>query len=281
MKKMIKSAFLCMLLASLFISCKKENTPIATQDISLKKINKAGSFSAPNDWEQLPGIGNDISVGANGSVFITDFTTVSSTGGYEILKWNGSSWTTIPGAGVRLAVDPSGNPWVINKSHLIFRFNGSYFQRLPGVGTDIGIGANGSVFITDTTTVSPTGGFRVLKWNGSNWDIMPGAAGVRVAVDPSGTPWIVNKSNLIYKYNGSTWTPLTGQATDIGIGADGSVYIVSATFVSPSGGYRISKWNGSGWTATVSGAGINISVDPNGHPWTVNASELIYRNLNL
>src|ERR1700761_3086782 len=99
------------------------------------------------------------------------------------------------------------------------------WELLPGIGNDIGIGANGSVFITDTTTVSPTGGFRILQWNGTSWTVMTGAAGVRIAVDPSGTPWVVNKSHLIYKYNGSTWTQLPGTATDIGIGANGSVFI--------------------------------------------------------
>ncbi|MCR8558546.1 hypothetical protein KXD93_12895 [Mucilaginibacter sp. BJC16-A38] len=280
--KKIRIACLLFAVANIFIACKKESSPIKTDSSFSKKLTGSqANLPSSDNWLQLPGAGTDVGIGANGSVFITDTTTVSPTGGYGILKWNGSSWTTFSGAAVRLAVDPQGNPWVINKSHLIFKFNGSAFQQLPGTGTDIGIGADGSVFITDTTTVSSTGGFRVSKWNGTSWVVISGASGVRVAVDQSGTPWVVNKSNLIYKYNGTMFQQVAGSATDIGIGANGSVYIVGTTLVSTSGGYGISKWNGTGWTATVSGAGINVAVDPQGHPWTVNASHLIYNNLNL
>jgi len=280
MKTILKIAFLCTLFSVFFISCQKDNSSSLKQNTFASKF-KATNLSSTDNWTQLPGYGNDISVGADGSVFITDTTTVSATGGYAILKWNGTGWSTFAGAGVRLAVDPTGKPWVVNKSHLIYKYNGPLYQALPGTATDIGIGADGSAFICDTTTVTASTGFRVSKWNGTSWTVMSGIAGVRVAVDSTGTPWVVNKSNLIYKYNGSTWTLLPGTATDIGIGKNGAVYIVSATPVLASDGYVISKWNGSGWTATVSGVGINISVDPQGHPWTVNASYLIYNNLNL
>jgi len=282
MKKHLKIAFWAITLASFFVACKKENTSSPKEGTASLKNQSFAPVPSSDNWEQLSGTGTDIGIGANGSVFITDTTTVSQTGGFGISKWNGSSWTIMPGAaGIRIAVDPSGNPWVVNKSHLIFRYNGSTWTQLPGTGTDIGIGADGSVFVIDDTVVSPTGGFRVLKWNGTGWTVLTNAAGVRIAVDANGTPWVVNASHLIFKYNGVSFQQVPGQAYDIGVGANGSVYIVNTTLVSPTGGYRISKWNGSGWTDTVSGAGTNISVDPQGHPWAVNASHLIYRNLNL
>ncbi|PAW92152.1 hypothetical protein CKK33_01030 [Mucilaginibacter sp. MD40] len=269
-------------LAVLFTACQKENSKTVGAVSKPENITLKTASTPADVWELLPGAGTDISAGADGSVFITDTTTVSPTGGFRILKWNGNSWTVMPGAaGVKIAVDPQGTPWVVNKSNLIYKYNGNLWTQMPGTATDIGIGANGSVFITDTTTVSPTGGFRILKWNGSSWTVMPGAAGVRIAVDAQGTPWVVNKSHLIYKYNGNLWIQMPGTATDIGIGANGAVYISGTTVVSSTGGYKISKWNGTGWTDTALGSGVNVTVDPNGHPWTVNASHLIYRNLNL
>ncbi|AMR30435.1 hypothetical protein A0256_02870 [Mucilaginibacter sp. PAMC 26640] len=286
MKKNLSFILSTMIVAQLFTACKKEDQKSQTSSAtalanSPKEQITAISLSTDN-WTQLPGSGTDIGIGANGSVFITDTVTVSATGGFRILKWSGSEWAVMPSAaGVNISVDPQGTPWVVNKSHLIYKYNGSTWTPMPGTATDIGISANGSVFITDTTTVSPTGGFRILKWNGSAWVVMPGAAGVRIAVDANGTPWVVNKSHLIYKYNGSTWTQMPGTATDIGIGGNNVVYISGTTISSPTGGSKISKWNGTGWTDTASGTGINVSVDPNGHPWTVNASHLIYNNLNL
>lgn len=281
MKKEFRIVLAAVVLVSFLTACKKDNVISSKENIPSLNKNLAPVPSSDN-WELLPGAGTDISVGADGSVFATDTTTLTSTGGYQVVKWNGTGWNTVSGgAGIRIAVDTGGHPWVVNKSHLIYKYNGSTWALLPGTGTDIGIGANGSVFAIDTTTVTSTGGYRVVKWNGTGWTVISGGAGVRIAVDSTGMPWVVNKSNLIFKYNGSTWTQLPGTATDIGVGGHNSIYIVGTTLVSSTGGYRISKWNGSGWTATVSGAGINVSVDPLGHPWAVNASHLIYRNLNL
>jgi len=287
MKKTLNIALPAILIAGLFTACTKDNTNPSKGN--LVAFNKSlAPIPSSDNWEQLPGTATDIGIGTDPRhvVFAINTTLVTSTGGNQVVKWDSinSTWNVVSGgAGVRIAVDPPGNPWVVNKSNLIYKYNGSTWTQLPGTGTDIGIGANGSVYAINTTLVSPTGGYQVVKWNTStsNWDIVPGGAGVRIAVDATGMPWVVNKSNLIFKYNGSTWTQVTGTATDIGIGGYNSIYIVGTTLVSPTGGYRISKWNGSGWTDTASGAGVNIAVDWMGHPWAVNASNLIYRNLNI
>ncbi len=66
-----------------------------------------------------PGTATGISVGANGSVWSVGTTKVS--GGYQVLKWSGSTWSVVPGAGaVAIAVDPSGNLWIVNSSHKIY-----------------------------------------------------------------------------------------------------------------------------------------------------------------
>jgi hypothetical protein len=232
----------------------------------------------PSYWKQLPGKATDIGVGSDGTIHITGTGNESPTGGYAIYKWVNTEWKKIPGAAVRIAVDPQGDPWVVNKSNLIFRRIGETWpwQQLPGTATDIGIGAEGSVYITSTTNVSETGGYSILKWTGSNWNEIPGAA-VRIAVDPQGDPWVVNKSNLIFRRIGETWPwqQLPGTATDIGIGADGTVYIVGATSVSESGGYGIFKWTGASWEQ-LPGAAINISVDPSGKPYFVDKSGNIF-----
>ena len=148
-------------------------------------------------WEQLPGFGTDISIGAEGSVFLV--AKGIEPGGRAIYKWNGSSWNKFGGAGVRIAVDPAGNPWMINSDNYIFRkIGGGAWEQLPGFGTDISIGAEGSVFLLGKKNVP--GGHEVYEWNGSGWTKLEGATGVKITVDPSGNPWIVDSNNYIQRY---------------------------------------------------------------------------------
>lgn len=146
---------------------------------------------------------------------------------------------------------------------------------------DVGIGADGSVFVTSRTEVSVTGGYSVLKWTGSKWSKMRECAGVRIAVSPNGIPWVVNKSNKIFRYNPSTdlWTEMPGRGTDIGIGADGTVYTLGDVEVSVTGGFAINKWNASNnsWTTIPECAGVRIAVAPNGNPWVVNKSHIVFQ----
>ena len=69
------------------------------------------------------------------------------------------------------------------------------------------------------------------------------------------------------------WTQLNGEAQDIGVGANGAVWVIG-TDVTP-GGYGIHRWTGSGWQR-IDGGGVRISVDPRGRPWVVNSSHTIF-----
>ena len=67
--------------------------------------------------------------------------------------------------------------------------------------------------------------------------------------------------------------PHPGGATDIGVGANGSVWIIGSNRV--SGGYGIYRSNGQAWTALPGGA-VRIAVDQAGNAWVVNSAHHIY-----
>ncbi|MES2108265.1 MAG: tectonin domain-containing protein [Bacteroidota bacterium] len=145
--------------------------------------------------------------------------------------------------------------------------------------SDVAVGANGSIYVIGTDLVSPTGGYGIYKVAGNKLNKLPLCAGVRIAVGPDGKPWVVNKSNLIYRFTDSTsaWHQMPGTATDIGIGADGSTFIIGTQDVSGSGGKNILKWNGTDWTTMPESAGIHIAVDPSGIPYVSNLSNIVYK----
>ncbi|MBP6827387.1 MAG: hypothetical protein KA165_12565 [Saprospiraceae bacterium] len=165
---------------------------------------------------------------------------------------NGLSQISISGSGS--AIDNTGS-----------------WQLMPGLATDIGIGADGSVWIV-SNEASGTG-FLIKKWNAGSWITVDGDA-VRIAVDKQGNPWVINNLDQIYRRVNNSWQSVNVNAKDIGIGADGSVWIVTTDEL--GAGYTIKKWNGSGWTL-ASGEALRISVDHQGFPWVVNSYGSIYR----
>jgi hypothetical protein len=90
-----------------------------------------------------------------------------------------------------------------------------------------------------------------------------------------GTPWVVNGAREIFRRANGAWQKLPGAALDIGVGADGSAWVVGTA--AASGGHRIYKWNGSDW-AQVDGGAVRISVAPDGSPWVINEpGEIFHR----
>lgn len=145
--------------------------------------------------------------------------------------------------------------------------------------SDVAVGADGSIYVIGTDLVSATGGFGIYKVYGDKLNKLPLCAGLRIAVGPDGKPWVVNKSNLIYRFTDSTsaWHQVPGTATDIGIGADGSTFIIGTDDVSPSGGKSILKFNGTDWSVMPECSGIHISVDQHGIPYVANLSNIVYK----
>ena len=71
------------------------------------------------------------------------------------------------------------------------------------------------------------------------------------------------------------WELLPGRAQDIGVGADGSVWIVG----SGSDDGDVFRWNGTNWTP-IGGSGVLIAVGANGDPWVVNSNSDLFHRVN-
>ena len=70
------------------------------------------------------------------------------------------------------------------------------------------------------------------------------------------------------------WMKLPGGATDIGVGANGAVWIIGGDAV--GGGYSIYRWTGSVWEKVPGGA-TRIAVAPDGKAWVINNTNNIFR----
>lgn len=233
----------------------------------------------------------DIAVGANGTTWITGTNPLG--GGYQVYQYTGNSFAPTDGGGVRVAVAPDGKPWVITSEGLIFRrttntaSSGSWEQIGGQLASDIAVGGNGAVWITTKTPLG--GGFQVAKFNGSGWDLTDGGA-VRLAVGPTGVPWVVTSAGIVFRRTSSSatsgsWEQLPfgeGPVFDIGIGP-GNYAWTTRNIDTPVGKFlSVAVWNEQAatsdqapvkkwlsWLAMSSGTTPNssISVGPNGNPF--------------
>ncbi len=139
------------------------------------------------------------------------------------------------------------------------------WRRFLDSAYDVGVGANGDVWVIGTDP--QPGGYGIYHIHGFGGFAVEGGA-LRIDVDSFGRPWVVNVNREIYRLESDGhWQRMPGFASDIGIGADGSVWI--ANF----GG--VYYWNGLEWINS-GGAGRRIDVGPNGQPWVVSFSDRIF-----
>lgn len=255
-------------------------------------------FDAGN-WVPVNGAARDIGIGANGTVWIIG--NEVEAGGYGIHRSTdkGANWTKIPGSALRVSVDPQGNAWVVNNSNTIFRHDGSNWVSMPGSAIDVGVGADGVVWVVGTDN-------GIYRLENNAWVKKAGAA-AQIAAGPNGSVWVVDPANLIQQAslpppsvvipvaninlipvpppaptppatpsdpNAVAWTLKDGAARDVGIGADGSVWVIGTNSV--PGGYPIWRRVNNAWV-NVPGGAERIAVDPQGNAWVVNNTQNIFR----
>jgi hypothetical protein len=135
---------------------------------------------------------------------------------------------------------------------------------------DVGAGARGTVWIVG---VKPApGGFPIYYRKGKGWNFA-GGNGVRISGGHDGSPWMVNDRGDIMRWQRHAWIHVPGKARDIGVGADGSVWIVGNQRA--KGGFALERWMGNGWRRIKFGA-ARVAVGPNGAPWVISDKGKIF-----
>jgi hypothetical protein len=112
-----------------------------------------------------------------------------------------------------------------------------------------------------------------LAWT---WDTWGCGGGQALISDYNGTPCnpygTGYQTHLAAVASVLSFRLVPGAATDIGVGSDGSVWVVGTKPVA-GGGDEIYHWTGSRWAAVPGGA-VSIAVDPRGNAWVVSAAHL-------
>lgn len=170
---------------------------------------------------------------------------------YEVMKWNGSSWSVLGGTS-----------------------NGLHANNVINVIT---VDAAGNVYATGNFTNGSitTGHPYIAKWNGSSWSEVGAGSGAlnipfgqkanAIAVDGSSNVYIGGTftdqqgNYYVAKWNGSSWSELGGTSsfgpsvlnnpiTSITTDGSGNVYAAGDMLDLNDAHNLVLKWNGSSWS---------------------------------
>ncbi|MBW8886170.1 MAG: hypothetical protein JF616_00315 [Fibrobacteres bacterium] len=251
-------------------------------------------------WNKLPGWANSIAAG-NGELYMTEiFTNILyiwgwnyGEGAYDWVSTNGtgSSTTEMDAPGILRScygAGCGGTVYLIGTDQRLWRSDddGSHWtlqSSFPvsevGANMNGALWALGSEIYPGTTSDHPI--YRCVNPATAQW-VKTGGAGVRIEVDPTGLPYVINSYGDIYKGNsdGTYFGHFTSKkAVDIGIGGNGSIWIIGADHVGSDGDYGIYKWDGLNWQQAPSGA-RRITVGSSGTPFIVTTWGEIYQGSN-
>jgi len=99
---------------------------------------------------------------------------------------------------------------------------------------------------------------------------------LRIAVGPKGNGWVVNNKGSIYRFDGRQWIKVKGpKAVDIGVGANGKVWIIGGK--KEGGGFGVHRLERNKRWRKIKGSAVRISVGPKGNALVVNNKGSIYR----
>lgn len=226
------------------------------------------AFATTVAWQLLPGRATDVSVGANGTVWVIGNNPVP--GGYGIFQYVDGAWRSVPGGGVRVAVGPAGQPWIVNNEGRVFTRNGADWTLMPGTARDIAVADDGNVFKIGTEP--RPGGYGIYRYipDFAGWTEVGGGA-TRIAAGRN--VWVVNANQRVFRLDRTGWLALPGTARDVGASGS-SAWVIGTTAV--AGGYTVHHFDGVAWDHVPGGA-TAVAVAPSGDPWVVNSFGEIFR----
>lgn len=107
---------------------------------------------------------------------------------------------------MQMDVDQYGNPWIVNDANKLYAAISGKMTLIPGKVSRIAIQKNSTkpnIFALGAKFRSDNGR-GIYKLNNSSfaWDRLPGEA-MRITVDNTGNPWIINGSKSIWRWKGT------------------------------------------------------------------------------
>ena len=216
----------------------------------------AGPSAVPTGtWAAVPGSARALAVGARGVVAIVDAEGVVSR-----REPRANAWQPVGRDMARVAVDPSGNVWAIDRRAVLQRLDGSQWR-------EVGQGAAALAAAPDGTIVVATDAGNLARFDPAKaaWSAIPGSA-TRIAVDGRGLLWAVRADGSVARRLGDSWIGVAGRAREIAADVAGNVIVAT-----PEG--RVLEWidEQARWSEVAGAERVAALAVGGGQLWRVDA----------
>lgn len=255
-------------------------------------------YKSGNTWNCQAITGTKIvaSKGTQPSAWLLSTEHMGTDGDFVIYHFEGSTWYRSPGGAKEIAVDGSGNPWIVKGNGEVFQGSWSFFTDpfvhtswqggsvLGKSATEIAVGPDNSVWICGTDAQAG-GSHTFSKWTGTlsnpSWQSSNGT-GLGLDVGVNGKLWVIGSDKKIYSSDdGSNWGG-TGSTTmqDVGAGAAGFTWAVGTDPFDSEGNYGLYYYDNGVWTRNTKIGAVRVDVGRTGHPWIINAIGDVYEDMS-
>jgi len=151
----------------------------------------------------------DLKIGKNDEIYYISL--IASANDFVVHEWVGGAGIQLAGTAIKVAVDTSGSPWVVNSYGDVHQMIGSSWSAKGGQATDIIIGDKNTPFVVGKT---PTEGGKIIqKWDSvsNSWETLPGIGGVSLALDSEENPYVVTEDHKVYRQKGLVYSLCPGK----------------------------------------------------------------------
>ncbi|NVJ93073.1 MAG: hypothetical protein HWE34_15525 [Methylocystaceae bacterium] len=193
-----------------------------TQNPDLDPSREAGGLSSG----QIPGKAHDVAVDLFGNRYAVG--SQQGSNGYTLYKWpaNAPAWQKMNAQAIRVTARPK-QAWIVNAKGQVFYENGPVWRAVQAPPVkDIGAGRNEVWIVTQNDQIyryvpsdhmdyMRNGAEETHRTNDGVWIRVPGDA-VRIDLDDSDLPWIVDKRGQLKYFKSGRWMAINGpKAVDV------------------------------------------------------------------
>jgi len=252
------------------------NNPIPTNDPVPGPTSDPISGDCTNlQWQQVPGIGSQISIAEDGTVWaIAQMTDLDNEDKIYRQSDDGQSWIEVNGRLEQIGAVSENVVFGVDGKDRVFQYtinkNGNTRRfEWPGSLRQISVGSDDAVWGID----SDGNVYQLMQFgiDGASWEQVSGNL-EQISVGTSTNIWGIGSGGSVYRYNNNGgFDQMDGQLTHVSVGGDGVVMGVDA-----AGNVFVYRHASNEWHA-VCGSLTYVEVGSASHVWGIGHDGSIYK----